>query len=655
MKKSILSLLTLSIAFVFSGCNSFLEQDPLDKISGDQLTQTTGGLKALLANIYTMIPMEDFAYGPTEGFNYHSYDGVNGSTNLSEYTDEATRSDGGQNIGPETFTYWPYSDIRQVNIFFDNVEKAKKAGAVTADEADRLISEAHFIRAYIYFGLAKRYGGVPLIDHVQDGDYVPGNTSALAVPRSTEKETWQFILKECDLATVNLPASVTASDGIYRATKWAAYGLKSRAALFAASIAKYWNQAPLSGKAVDQKLIGMSPSDAADFYKECISASEAIINNSGKTLYKPNPSTREEALSNYQKLFLTNNEEVIFSKAYLDGTINSNQGHSYNQYNILSQVNTGGAIRFGRFNPTLNMVDLYEDYTDNGLGNSAPIVTREDHVEEPIVDIGTAGNIKMNNPYKEYEDLSTPFVNKDVRMLASIIVPGSQYGSVKIIMQGGLIRTDGTYVVYSNESAVGKDGKTYYGFGAQGSAGYSGFAELGGSENSNFSTTGFSIRKYMQEGISMSGSWNSTTTSYIDMRLAEIYLNYAEAVVESGQGDASLAAKYMNSLRHRAAHSDNIPLTLNNVLKERRVELAFENQRFWDLIRRREYNKMFNSTSRTILVPMVDLRENTPKYIFIRAYFHGDERKNGQTFQVNSYYHEIPGTSTNGLIQNPGY
>ena len=66
--------------------------------------------------------------------------------------------------------------------------------------------------------------------------------------------------------------------------------------------------------------------------------------------------------------------------------------------------------------------------------------------------------------------------------------------------------------------------------------------------------------------------------SYIDMRLSEIYLNYAEAVVEngSGKGDAALAKKYMNALRKRAAHTDEIPLTLENVLKERRIELAFE-------------------------------------------------------------------------------
>lgn len=659
MKKNRLSLLLIAAVTALSGCNSFLDMNPLDKVSGEQLTQTSGGLKALLANIYTMMPMEDFAYRPNAGFNQHNYDGVNATTNIAFYTDDATRSDGAQGIGPEGFTYWPYSDIRQVNVFMENVSKAKEAGTISVDEANRLTSEAHFIRAYIYLGLAKRFGGVPLIDHVQDSDYIPGDPTSLSVPRSTELDTWKFVLAECDLAAANLPKTVSSADGIYRASKWAAYGLKSRAALFAASIAKYWNRAPLAGEAVTQKLVGMSPTDADFFYGECISASETIIKNSGKSLYKPNPASKEEAAENYRKLFLTdNNEEVIFAKAYLDGSIYSNQGHSYAQSYILSQVNTGGALKYGRFNPTLDIVDLYEDYTDDGTGKSAGIVTRTDGIESIIPNIQNNKNaIDLSAPYKKYNDLYSPFANKDARLLASIIVPGSNYGSVKIIMQGGMVKPDGSYIVYSNESAVGKDGKTYYAFGAEGATMYSGFASLGGSEDSNYSTTGFSIRKYMPEGQSVSGKENSSTTSYIDMRLAEIYLNYAEAVVEngSGKGDANLAKSYINELRKRAAHTDEIPLTLENVLKERRIELAFEGQRYWDLMRRREFHTLFNQTNRTVLVPMIDLREQTPKYIFIRANFFKDELNNGHTFQPTNYYKGIPGVNTNGLIQNPGH
>lgn len=656
MKKHII-IGSLCAMIGLSACNDFLGLEPLDKVKGSQLTSTPGGLKALLANIYLTMPMEDFSFRPRtdQGFNLHNYDGVNGTLNISMYTDEATRSDGDQGIGPEGLVYWPYNDIRQVNLFMNDIETAKNANIISADEAARLTSEAHFIRAYIYFGLAKRCGGVPLIDYVQDGDYKPGDASKLFIPRSTELDTWKFVLNECDLAIVHLPETVTKDDGIYRASKWAAYGLKSRAALFAASVAKYWNNAPLTGEAATKKLIGgMSDADADFFYQECISASEAIITQSGKSLYKPAPASPEEAANNIRQLFLNfvGNDEVIFGKAYLDGSIYKEQGHNYDRNYILAQVNTGGSMRFGRFNPTLDMVDMYEDYTDNGTGASAKIVTRTDGNEAVVSGINRPNALNLSVPYKKYNDLYEPFKNKDARLLASVIVPGSEYAGTKIIMQGGIVKQDGTYAVYANEQAKGKDGKTYFGYGAEGATQYSGFAALGGSEDSNYSTTGFSIRKYMQEGTMPSADMGSTT-SYIDMRLAEFYLNYAEAVVESGKGDKALAAKYINDLRHRAAHKDNIPLTLDNVLKERRVEMAFEGQRYWDLMRRREYHTRFNSTSRTVLVPMIDLRENTPKYIFIRAYFHRDEQYNGRTFQPEGYYSEIPGISTNGLVPNP--
>lgn len=657
IKKLTMSVLCASLLAGAVGCDSFLgELKPLDKVSGDQLTTSDGGMKALLANIYTRVPMEDFTYRPFTGFNCRSYDGVNGTSNIAFMTDEAYRSEGDGSVGPETFSYWSgaYSDIRQVNLFLESVETSLSEGNISKADAARYKSEGYFVRAYIYFALAKRYGGVPLIDHAQDKDYVPGDESSIKVPRSTEKETWEFILADCDRAAESLPEQLGSSDK-YRASKWAALALKSRAALFAASVAKYSGNAPLAGDAVTQQLVGMNASDANAFYKACIDASESIINNSGKSLYMPNPASAEEAAKNYQQIFLSDpDEEIIFSRAYLDGTVYSSQGHSYSQNYVLSQVNTGGALRYGRFSPSLDLVDVYEDYTDNGSGKSAPIVTRTDGRETPVANVAD-GNVKVSDPYVHYSTAYGPFANKDARLLASVIVPGSSFGSTRIIIQGGIISADGQCSIYSNDPFVGKDGKTYYGLGGQTASSASAFFNLGGSEDGNYPTSGFSVRKYMEEFSSISGSNNASTTTYIDFRLPEIYLNYAEAVVESGQGSVDTAKKFLNAIRHRAAHTDNIDATLANVLKERQVELAFEGKRYWDLIRRREMHMLFNQYKRSVLIPVLDLRSETPDYIFVRAYAHGDERKNGLTFQSQSYYASIPGITTSGLVQNPGY
>lgn len=646
-----------------SGCNAFLELEPLDKVSPDQLLETEGGVKALLANIYTMIPMEDFNYRPNAGFNQRGYDGVNETTNLAFLTDEATRSDGGVGIGYEGFNYWPYGDIRQVNIFMQNVEKAKEAGTISVADADRMTGEAHFARAYMYYGLVKRYGGVPLIDKVQDDDYADGGPGAVAVPRSTELDTWKFVLNECTLAAATLPDATSGSD-LYRVTKWAAYALKSRVALHAASVAKYWNLAPLAGEAVTQKLVGgMTSADADAFYKECIEASKFLIENSGKSLYKPAPATVKEAASNFQALFLNDqNEEVIFSKAYLNGTTNTNQGHSYAQFNILPQVNPG-ALKYGRFNPMLEIVDLFEDYTDDGTGKSAKIVTRTDGNEDAYIanfhnmNNASVVNTLMSVPFVKYNDLYEPFANKDARLLASVVVPGSSYAGTEIIIQGGFIKDNNSYVAYSNESTQ-KNGTTYYALGAEGETMFSGFNNVNSGEDANWTATGFGVRKYMPEGESMSPDRLSSTTSYIDMRLAEVYLNYAEAVVENGSGfgDKELAENYLNALRRRAGHTDRISLTLESVLKERRVEMAFEGKRFWDMNRRREFHTEFsNNRIRKALVPMLDLRGAEPKYVFARVNYFGDETRGGRTFQNINYYRGIPNIATNGLVQNPGH
>lgn len=663
MKKNILSIFSLCALMGLSGCNAFLELEPLDKVSPDQLLETEGGVKALLANIYTMIPMEDFNYRPNAGFNQRGYDGVNETTNLAFLTDEATRSDGGVGIGYEGFNYWPYGDIRQVNIFMQNVEKAKEAGTISVADADRMTGEAHFARAYMYYGLVKRYGGVPLIDKVQDDDYANGGPDAVAVPRSTELDTWKFVLNECTLAAATLPDATSGSD-LYRVTKWAAYALKSRVALHAASVAKYWNLAPLAGEAVTQKLVGgMTSADADAFYKECIEASKFLIENSGKSLYKPAPATVKEAASNFQALFLNDqNEEVIFSKAYLNGTTNTNQGHSYAQFNILPQVNPG-ALKYGRFNPMLEIVDLFEDYTDDGTGKSAKIVTRTDGNEDAYIanfhnmNNTSVVNTLMSVPFVKYNDLYEPFANKDARLLASVVVPGSFYAGTEIIIQGGFIKDNNSYVAYSNESTQ-KNGTTYYALGAEGETMFSGFNNVNSGEDANWTATGFGVRKYMPEGESMSPDRLSSTTSYIDMRLAEVYLNYAEAVVENGSGfgNKELAENYLNALRRRAGHTDRISLTLESVLKERRVEMAFEGKRFWDMNRRREFHTEFsNNRIRKALVPMLDLRGAEPKYVFARVNYFGDETRGGHTFQNINYYRGIPNIATNGLVQNPGH
>jgi len=655
MKKILYPLVSVLAALSFASCTEMLELESLEKVSESTLTSSEGGIMTLVAKMYNITPMEDFRYRPNSGYNRYDWDGGAGDMQMVDmYTEFSIKSD---NIGVNFSTnHWSdyYSNIRQVNLFLETIEKAKEDNVISAEAAARYAGEGYFTRAYIYMALARRYGGVPIIDHVQDGEYVQGSDNeALYVPRSTEKATWEFILADCDRAAAGLPESV--SD--YRATKWAALALKSRAALYAASIAQYSDRYTMAGTAVSQNLVSMSKSDAAAFYQACISASEQIINNSGKTLYGANPASVAVATENYQNLFMNPDaasEEVIFSRGYLDGTVYWGQGHCMDIYFSPAQKNPG-FHKYARWSVTSELVDLYEDYTDDGTGKSAPIKTREDG-DETYVFAGVDTNPNVTTaPLIKYDDVTAPFQGKDARLQASVITPGASYAGQVITMQGGMIKTDGTAHIYEKTNEV-VGGETYYSYGGESKAiDYSGFDGAGGdSDNCSISTTGFSIRKFLAEKSMPAGVQASSTTTWIDMRLGEVYLNYAEAVAESGSGNATLAAKCLNDIRHRAAHTDDIPLTIENVQKERKVELFGESQLYWDAMRRREMHTRWNSSMRHGIMPVVDLRDGTPKYVFLRINQRNDEIS-PKTFQQQSYYLSIPGIDVSGLVQNPGY
>lgn len=654
MKKRILGISATLIALLFTSCSGIMDIEPLDKITGEQLFSDVAGLKTVLAKIYNDIPIEDFDFDPRIGYNFHGEQNSDGGWSITQLTDHAViHTQRGNHPGDAICSFWDYSDLRQLNLFLETVQTVKD---LKDDERARLEAEGHFARAYIYFAMARRYGGVPIIKEVQKLPTTAEEEAAIYVPRSTEKETWDFVLSECDLAIAGLPEKCNASDGALRATKWAAYALKSRAALHAASVAKYWDKANLIGEAVDAKLVGgMTLADANNYYAQCIEASKAIIDNSGKKLYKPNPANAAEAAVNFQTIFEDPgkaDEEVIFKKSYIDGSSTSRQGHCTDMYFNPNQTKIGSYYMSGRFGVSLNLVDLFEDYTDDGTGKSAALKTRSDGVENEFVT--NAENFDVSKPYIHYDTQYDIFKNMDARLLASVIVPGSTWKSTVINMQGGLITTDGEVMMFSTGSAKGLDGKEYFAYGASSPQDYSAFGNMG-QESENYTITGFSLKKFLQESKSVAGIFWSSTQSWIDFRLAEIYLNYAEAAIESGQGDAALAKTYLNALRKRAGHTDEIPATLDNILKERQVELAFEGQRYWDLIRRRDFHTLFNATSREILVPVLDLRENPAKYIFVRAYTYLDVNAGGRTFNPRNYYLSIPGIATNNLIQNPGY
>jgi hypothetical protein len=245
------------------------------------------------------------------------------------------------------------------------------------------------------------------------------------------------------------------------------------------------------------------------------------------------------------------------------------------------------------------------------------------------------------------------FKDKDARLWATVVLPGTEWKGVTINIQAGYIQPDGTPVIEADKASIVVDGVTYHTFGADAWKSYSGFDQQHLAE---MTRTGFSFKKFLSPApVDGNKDLGYSTNDWMEFRYAEVLLNYAEAVVESGytaDNAQSTARNAVNATRRRAGHTVDIPLTLENVLRERRVELAFENKRWWDLIRRREFHEVFNNTVQKALCPVLDLREGTPQYIFVRKYI---IREIPLTFDPRMYYSPIPGIGSNDLVQNPQY
>ena len=492
-----IAICTLTLGLV-SCEKTFDNIKPLDMTSADVITSSVAGMERVLANLYYNAPIEDFNYRFNSGFNRRGWGGgMSDVSHIELFTDNAGRSSGTGMGSGNGSGYWPYTAVRTLNDYMENLlPKAKEKGTISEAEYNQMMSEAHFIRAYMYFGLAKRKGGVPLVTETLDKYYDGGESAGLYVPRSTEEATWDFVLAECDEAAKYLPES--RSD--FRATKWAALALKSRAALHAASIAKFWNNAPLSSasEAVQKNLVGFANTTAAasKYYKACIDASAKIINEGGFSLVGAAPEDAAEAAANYQNIFLISgaakNSEFIFGKAYAGETVGSS--HSMNEYYSPHQASYG-YHKDNRYSIMLDLVDVYEDLDSNGA--SAPVKTRTDGNETTYVANPlnlTAGDFAG---YLRYDNPADAFANKDPRFQATVLYYGSEFRGKTIVMQAGVLDKDGAPHIYTNDQVEGADGNSYYAFGAATEVGASGFFGMDNSDNTNFSTSGFSLKKFL--------------------------------------------------------------------------------------------------------------------------------------------------------------
>jgi hypothetical protein len=565
--KPIVFILCATLLVWLSGCED-LERELVTDISEQQLIHSYDYTLNRVNSLYTDMPS-----------GYLQIDGAMAAsaTDEAEHTLETSNvqkfNNGSWNAVDNPENLWAnfYRGIRKANQFLaatDSVNldqyKLDPSPSAQTNYQNRLADikrwkyEARFLKAYFYFELMKRYGGVPILTKIYSV-----NDDFQSVRRNTLAECIQYITAECDSAAKNLPITYSATD-LGRATRGAALSLKSRVLLYAAS--DLFNTLTWAGGYPNPELITLS-GDRPARWKAAADAAKAVIDLSG-TGYSLN--------TNYRNLFITNSytlPEIIFSRR--NGASNDFEKANYP---IGYDLGNSGTT------PSQDLVDAYE--MTNGT------------------------KFDWSNPVHA----AAPYANRDPRLGLNIILNNTAYKGRNVEIWTG-----------------GRDGKGI----------------------PNATKTGYYLKKYVNENQNLL----TNTTSVLSwnlFRLAEIYLNYAEALNEASPGHADVKT-YVDRVRTRTGVAlPALPTGLSQaemrerIRNERRVELAFEDHRGWDVRRWMQGPQYLGAPLRG-----VDITKNadgsfTYKPIVVEP----------RVFEPKMYLYPIPQGELNaskGLVQNPGW
>lgn len=591
INKIIVVLTTLGVCI--SCQDDILNKKPLDIISDDVVWNDQVLMDAFLSNLYRATPVlvQDCSglangWGTDPLSETSSWDREfwaspygSGFLTVNQLSDEAKQGwlgngDGwklnGISVDGGLMEYWnaPYKVIRNLNIFIEQAESS------SLDEAflTKRVGEARFLRAFNYFALVKRYGGVPIITKVLELD---SPEEELYPFRNTEKEVYDYIISEMDEAAKNLPETTEAG----RPSRWSALALQCRAALYAGSIAQF-------GKIQLDGLLGIPSEQAKDYYQKAYEAAMKIKDSGYFSLFNK----YEDKVKNFRQLFIEKgHSEAIFVVQHdgLDAVQSTGNGWSWDftQCPRPHSWNTGNSDA-----PYLEMIDEFENID------------------------GTSGKMDRDMIQKGEWTLDELWGKKEPRFAATIWTEGTPWkGSVVGFYPGG------SQNVNANDLA----GKT-----------------------------GFGVLKYTDEEANNMEWFCRSKTDYMTFRYGEILLNMAEAAFELGKTDEALQA--VNEIRTRAGIANLTVVSREAIRHERKVELAYEGHRYWDLRRWRTAVEVLNDKNYSGI--KYDLGTQEGKYkITILENIHGT---NKTIFAEKNYYFPITKSriaSNPNLIENPGY
>lgn len=625
--KRLFNILTfgLLVMALVTSCEKFLDKSPDMGLSEDDVYKNYETFRGYLDKSYDYLDQIYKYQGTNNGRShpgtfsdelgciYNSAESrtINSGNWLSQ---DITGYEIGINSGNGgTSIYHSYQGLRIVNRVIQDIDKVV---TITEEQKGELLGQAYFLRAWFYFQLIKRYGGMPKFDILFVGE---GEEDR---PRMTYHESHEWMETDIDLAIANLP-DVWDENNTGRPTKVAAMALKAMTRLYDASPLMQNDLKTLEIREYDKERAAKAAKSAYDVIK--------YVDNNPTFGYGLMPGGES-----YKHIFYwtappyTQPEYLWYNRSQATPGATVNKNEAFTRYmrtmwlpGIYAEGTGNDAVAYCC--PTQNMVDMYEKLGDDG--QYWPITHK-------------------NAGY----DPQDPYKDRDPRFTNNILIPGEKWGQkvsgeklyITLYVGGDLYK----------EAAENKATK-------------------------NRQITGYMCKKYIWEGAdTFMGEYRKYRNITVYIRLAQMYLDFAEASFEAtGSATAKVegcdisAEDALNVIRNRAGITDvpaeivSDPVAFRECYRrERAVELMFENNRWWDIRRWMTAHELFAEQYPIKGIKATPIDPNhakvADKSTLKFAYEVVDVVPETRVFEMRNYWYPFSMNdvaSLNNLQQNPGW
>jgi len=533
MKFQRLTFMILLFVLPYASCTDALDMAPDGNMQMDEVLSDPEKVEALLNTCYQNIPQKGYAYWFFEEAvvaatdDAWTSDEAQGVITTGLYNDNNSASshslrDAPDGHGAGNTDYWNRS-WQQIRLCSQFIELIDNAAVKTESNRGRFKAEARVLRAFFYMELVKWFGKVPILDAT-----VPFDADFSSLTRSSVYDVAKFIVAECDaaIAETNLPWRITDPNDAMRMTKALACALKAKAMLFAASPLhnegqNYW---PEAYNVIKQAVTQLK----ANGYELFTQTTQPAVFGNG-----PAAALRQLVCQDADYSATPRDKETIFQVrsggvfVWHIGYIGSNMSNTYKCAS----------------SPTQELIDAFETIDGQPVLDLSKPYLDEKHLQPNY------------NPKNTLYDPNNPYANRDPRMAETALYNGSN-------------------IIWDNQTV---EIETFTG---------GKHAPSFDITNRMASRTGYYHCKLVTPGASGINQINNSNWKYY--RLGETLLDLAEAAAESGNLEDARAAA--NEVRARSgmpaltADLSQAELILR-IRNERRIELAWEEQRYFDVRR----------------------------------------------------------------------